>query len=833
MADASALEQDGMSFAQSAVSFDKLGEINTAIFYYTEAAQALLSASMAGSQIPGIVDKANEYILRAEQLKKARLENQQFRQQTVAKTPEQHNKERAEFLLRQAFDEDENGNDKEALELYSQAVELLLSVKQATQDKTLEAKVVKLATQALDRAEDLKKKKTANQSQPAPPPPIQPPAKVKVAPRPLGFNLFDDDEKPAPRRSPMPSPSVQHKAPPGGGGSYTKEEIKVLRTTSFINGREYVPFMSVDMKEKFGYPVPFTDKSGLLALAPKQKNHFKAFVRPDEIFEEPKMIYAVSSFSIKQTLISDCSFVASLAISAQYERRFKRKLITSIIYPQNRQGDPVYNPCGKYMVKLNLNGVLRKVIIDDYLPVDSRGELLCSFSNNKNELWVSLLEKAYMKVMGGYDFPGSNSNIDLHALTGWIPERVAIRVGKDSFDPDKEFKKVMDRFHKGHCLVTLATGELSEVDADRAGLVSTHAYALLDIKIVKGQQLMMLKNPWSHLRWKGNYSETDTVHWTPDMQKALNYDPESAQMIDNGVFWIDYKSVLRYYDVMYINWNPDLFPYTTCIHHTWPAKSGPKKDLYDISDNPQYRLEVKATGATPIWILLTRHITDKDDFADNKEFITVVVYKTGGKRVYYPFDPPPYKDGTRINSPHYLVKMVEDAPGVYHYTLVISQYEKNNTIHYTLRAYTTAEFSLTKIADPYIQSYQKQVTGEWKGATAGGCANNTATHKKNPMYQIQLDNSTTDNHILIEVRGPKEYSVGFEVITVTENNSTASGAFKKKSSGDFRRGFCVLALDNIAGGVYNIIPCTFYPNKEGPFILTVSSSAEMVLARLQ
>lgn len=70
------------------------------------------------------------------------------------------------------------------------------------------------------------------------------------------------------------------------------------------------------------------------------------------------------------------------------------------------------------------------------------------------------------------------------------------------------------------------------------------------------------------MRWKGNYSELDTMHWTRELKEILNYDPDSASQLDNGVFWIDYDSICQFFVVFLINWNPGLFKYTYCIHQS-------------------------------------------------------------------------------------------------------------------------------------------------------------------------------------------------------------------------------------------------------------------------
>jgi calpain-7 len=215
----------------------------------------------------------------------------------------------------------------------------------------------------------------------------------------------------------------EHRTPESAGASaapLTADEISVLKRSSLIASGLFLPWADDDAIKLVvgGSTSLFTDPNGPLALSPQQKTRFHKWARPSEIVllrqrtglvktsSPPIMVKAITPYSIRQQYVTDCSFIASLCICASFERRFQKRLVTSILYPRSPQtGLPTYNPAGKYMVKLWLNGVARQVVVDDLLPIDKYGNLLCSHtslggsnSNSTLELWVSIIEKAYMKL---------------------------------------------------------------------------------------------------------------------------------------------------------------------------------------------------------------------------------------------------------------------------------------------------------------------------------------------------------------------------------------------------------------------------------------------------
>ncbi|KAF0685589.1 Aste57867_22557 [Aphanomyces stellatus] len=607
---------------------------------------------------------------------------------------------------------------------------------------------------------------------------------------------------------------------------YTAEEVDVLRRSSIINGRLFQPWISSDVDEIFSSTEMYADQDGFLTMSPKQLEKLDKWVRPTSYGSgHPQMVAQISPYVIVQDVVTDCSFVASLCITAAYELRFQKQLITKIIYPQDARGMPIVNPGGKYIVKLWANGVPRKVEVDDFLPLGQSGSLLCSCTTTSNELWVSIIEKAYLKVNGGYDFPGSNSGIDLFALTGWIPETLSFS-DHDSSNSDIAWQRLISAHNFGDCLITIATGDMTMDETKRVGLVPSHAYAVLNVvETSTNIRLLQVKNPWNRKRWRGPYGIDDMERWTPELQKELGLDLDSArQLKDDGLFWIDYASIQRHFSALFLNWNPELFQYRYTLHKHWPLEVGPQNDTYNLGYNPQYCLVFpnaqRRKKSCSVWILLSRHVTSVERPENIQHFLTLHVYKRN-KRVYYPNDA--FTRGTYSNNPHTLtcldVEMeADEGPS---FTLVASQYEKISPLDYTISIFSTDEpFDLTIAPDP--PTHRINLVGEWSASTAGGCPK-YSTFLNNPQYQLIVQDPLSS--ILVTLEAPVHFAINIRLIRDGQRVGSISKKHLVAQSGEYRPGFCYIEFSNLPSGEYTIVPSTFEPNCIGSFSLQIAASS--------
>ncbi|KAF3551194.1 hypothetical protein DY000_02010624, partial [Brassica cretica] len=117
------------------------------------------------------------------------------------------------------------------------------------------------------------------------------------------------------------------------------------------------------------------------------------WMRPDSIVKEngndpPLCLFsgAANPSDVYQGRLGDCWFLSAVAVLTEVSQ------ISEVIIT------PEYNEEGIYTVRFCIQGEWVPVVIDDWIPCESPGKPAFATSKRLNELWVSIVEKAYAKL---------------------------------------------------------------------------------------------------------------------------------------------------------------------------------------------------------------------------------------------------------------------------------------------------------------------------------------------------------------------------------------------------------------------------------------------------
>ncbi|KAM7196007.1 calpain-like protease [Naviculisporaceae sp. PSN 640] len=617
----------------------------------------------------------------------------------------------------------------------------------------------------------------------------------------------------------------------------TIQEKTIIVKASKLHGNIFPPWETAPGPETFtqaGSDGVYIDSS-TFSLSPEQESIFSDWRRPEQTIHgqgDPENIMtATSAIDLAQDLATDCSVVASICAAIRHFGPRKDSLLPFLMHPYDHKAmRPSVSQNGKYVFRMNFNGCWRKVVIDDRLPISSIDRTLYVVDRrNPHLVWPALVEKAYLKIRGGYDFPGSNSGTDLHVLTGWIPEQIFLQ--SDDIELDETWNRIKTAFDADNAIVTLGTGKMLPEEEQTLGLVKEHDYAVLDLRKDSRNRLFRVKNPWCDSRvWTGAGS-------TATLSAVDGTNSPSDDM--TNTFWMTFEDVLQHFDSLYVNWNPALFAYRQDHHFTWemPDKT---EDLV-FTHNPQY--SVLSPSGSPIWVLLSRHWQDGEleilrqrkidrDNQDQDSSLATVSRQLGFMSLaMFATKPPgtrvPLSEGHRclqqgpyVDSPNTLLKY-EPQPGVAQ-TLVVAQGELPLPRYsFTLSFFSNNPLTIAPAAEPLAHSVT--IRGAWTRRTAGGSAVH-ASYLSNPQFALSLPRATPLSLVLstdvtqLPVHVAVLYSNGGQRVT------TVSGRDILCSSAEYTCGCTYTSLGSIDAGTYTVVVSTFEPGQLGKFALRVSAN---------
>ncbi|KTG31091.1 hypothetical protein cypCar_00027978, partial [Cyprinus carpio] len=246
--------------------------------------------------------------------------------------------------------------------------------------------------------------------------------------------------------------------------------------------------------------------------------------RPKELCEDPHLfVNGISAHDLHQGQLGNCWFVAACSSLASREALWQKVIPDWKDQEWDKQKPESY--AGIFHFRFWRFGEWVDVVIDDRLPT-ANGKLIYCHSNDSNEFWSALVEKAYAKLCGCYEaLDGGNTADALVDFTGGVSEPMDLLEGK--FIQEQEarnqlFERVLKVHNRGG-LISCSIRATNQADIEArldCGLVKGHAYAVTDVRKVrlgtgllaffKSEKLSMIRmrNPWGEREWNGAWSDS-------------------------------------------------------------------------------------------------------------------------------------------------------------------------------------------------------------------------------------------------------------------------------------------------------------------------------------
>ncbi|CCG80901.1 Calpain-like protease PalBory [Taphrina deformans PYCC 5710] len=584
------------------------------------------------------------------------------------------------------------------------------------------------------------------------------------------------------RRGPVPCMQVRTKEL----RSPTKKEQMILLTSSKIDDRVFPVWNDASIASHLAINEPYADPAPLFGT---DKDFVRGYERLSKVSDELTMSDTdmVLHTSLAQSVVNDCSLVVSLIVASQWTSRFRTRLLTSLLYPQNEQTEPVLSTQGKYMMRVELNGTTRQVVVDDYVPLSGAGDfraILVFATNYPNVVWPAIVEKIFLKVSGP-DFRGSNSASDLKLLIGWLPEEITFR--HSTLDADMLWSRIHQPWMRGDVLITLGSGKLSVEEEEEYGIVTEHSYAVTGIHENTDGKFLTIQNPWNG---------------------------ESGAKHTKTIFDMDLTQVFYRFATIFLNWNPQLWPYKASVH-AQTNESQFSITTHNVSHCPQYLLSNDSNTSIPIFLLLTRHKTSS---ISRKVYASLAIYDNAGERVL--------TDTLAIAKGHYHASYefslpISLPPGT-QYTIVLSQRAPLPRESITLVACSkSASIRLEPLPESSLHRHVEE--GEWTVESAGG-PSPVPTFSRNPWFKIT---TTGDTKLTVVLESESAHSVGFAMthsharpLILTSRNMAGGSA---THLGVTYAPSVVSATVSLRAGTFAMTCTTARPDQLGRFTLSLWS----------